>query len=120
MSSASAGFGLRSARSRRIEPDQQRHDRERPASREQVLQQHDFQFDRVLGDVGERVVEQAVAVVLRDAVDVLLVGLDEAERRLEVLPREREPVRRVVRRGDDHEHAGIGVLDQFLESRARR
>jgi hypothetical protein len=54
--------------------------------------------------------------VRRDAIHVVAVGLHQAKRRTEVLPRQGETVRRVVRRADDDEHARVGVLDQFLEA----
>ena len=49
------------------------------------------------------VVEEAVAVVAHETVDVVLVGAGGAERRLEVLPRQRETLVTVVRRADDDE-----------------
>ena len=67
-------------------------------------------------DVREWIVEDAVAVALRDAVDVIDVRLDESQRRLEMLAAQRESVRRIVRRGDDDEDLGARVLDQFAES----
>ena len=51
----------------------------------------------MLRQVAELVVEQAVAVVADKAVDVLPVGLDNAERGLEVLAREREAMAAVNR-----------------------
>ena len=97
-------------------PREQRHDLELPPVREEVLQQHDFEFDGVLGNVRERVVEQAVAEVLLDAVHIILVGFDQPERGVEVLAAECESVRRVMRRADNDEDTGVGVLDEFAKA----
>ena len=79
-----------------------------------MLEEHDLQLDRMLRHVGERVVEQAVAVMGDEPVDVSLIGRDDPQRRLEILAGEREPGRRVVGRADDDEHAGATPLGQFL------
>jgi len=54
------------------------------------------------------VVEQAVAVVGDEAVDVILIGGGDAERRLKMLAGENEPLAAVVRRADDDDsEAGV-------------
>ena len=64
--------------------DHQRHDADRPLSFIEILQKNHFQLDRVLRQMGEQlVVKQAVAVMAHQAVDVVLVGRHDAQRRLE-------------------------------------
>ena len=99
---------------------EERDDLERPALGEEILEQHHLQFDRVLGNVGQRIIEEAIAIMLHDSVHVVLVGLDQAKRRIEVLAREREAVGRVMRRGDDDEDARVRLLDRVRESRGHR
>src|SRR5947207_2807146 len=53
--------------------------------------------------------------MLDQPVDELLVGFDDTERRLEVLPRQRKPLRGVMRRADDDEQARVRPLGQLLE-----
>ena len=61
------------------------------------------------------VVEQAVAVLRYEAIDVVLIGRHDAERRLEVLARQREAMAAVVRRADDDEQRARRLLDRLLE-----
>ena len=90
MSSCSAG-GVPSVHGVLERADHQRHDAERPFALKEILQEDDLQLDGVFRQVGHQlVVEQAVAVVLHQPVDVVLVGRGDAERRLEVLARQRE------------------------------
>src|SRR5438045_693136 len=63
-----------------------------------MLEEYYLQFDRMLRQVGEGVVEQAVAVMVHDAVDVSLIGRDDPERRAKILPCQGEPGRRIVGR----------------------
>ena len=96
-------------------PDQQRHNAKSTLPFQQILQQHDFQFDRMLGQMSDGILEQPIAVTTDKAIDIVLVGGDRAERRLEVLPGQREAFARIVRRGDDHEQRGVRAFDNFLE-----
>ena len=73
--------------------NQQRHNAEGRVGIE-ILQEHHFQLDRMFRQMGRQfVVEQAVAVVRDEAVDIGLIRESDAERRLEVFARQREPLR---------------------------
>src|SRR5207248_7645863 len=52
--------------------DDQRHDANGPAVLVEILQEHDLQFDGMLGKVANLVVKEAVAVMAHQAIDVLL------------------------------------------------
>ncbi len=61
------------------------------------------------------VVEQAVAVMGGQSVDVGLVRMHQAQRRLKVFARQREAMIAVVRSADDDEQRGGGTFKNFLE-----
>jgi hypothetical protein len=78
------------------------------------LQEDDLELDRVLGPVRQLVVEQVLAGQRGDAVDVGQVGARPAQRGLEILAGQGEPVGTVlVRHAQDHERIGVGPFGQF-------
>ena len=96
--------------------DHQRHDADRPPAFVEVLQEDDLQLDRMFRQVGQLVVEQAVAVMPDQSVDVFLIGRHDAEGRLEVLAGQREAVVAIVRGADDDEQLGVAALEDLLEA----
>src|SRR5438132_4761221 len=70
--------------------------------------------------MSQLVVEQSVAVVGCQQVDVALVGFSHAKRRLEMLARQGEALGAVMRRADDHEQRGISALNHLLEAPGER
>src|SRR5438093_385395 len=51
-----------------------------------------------------------------EPVDIVLVGVGDAERGFEVLAREREALSAVMRSADDDEERRVGALEHFLEA----
>ena len=74
----------------------------------------------MLRQVSQLVVEQSVAVVGYEQVDVALVGFSHAKRRLEMLARQGEALRAVMRRADDDKQRGVGPLNHLLEAPGER
>src|SRR6266481_3072697 len=70
----------------------------------------------MLRQMGQLIIEQARTIVGHQSINVGLVGAHDAQRRLEILAREGESVRAVMRGGDDDEQRGVGLLEDFLES----
>src|SRR5262249_38361596 len=70
--------------------------------------------------VGDLVLEQAVAVVGRQAIDVLLVGRDRSERGQEILARQGEALATVMRRADNYKQGSRGLLGDLLEPPGKR
>ena len=105
-----------------------RHDLERAAVAQQVLQEHGLKLDRVFLPMGQFVGEQVQLPAARrgrqlgrQLGDELAIGLDRAQRRLEMLPRDREQIaHRVVRRAEDDEQVGVALFDQSLVGPGKR
>ncbi len=70
----------------------------------------------MFGEMGHQfIIEQAGAIMLDQAIDVLLVGLGDSQGRLEMLARQGKAMPAVVRGADDHEQRGLASLEDLLE-----
>src|SRR4051812_28270272 len=71
----------------------------------------------MLREMGQPLVsEQPLSISRDEAIDKVLIGRHDTERRLKMLPRQREAMGTVVRCADDDEEPGIGALEDFLEA----
>src|SRR5262249_1628932 len=83
--------------------DQDRHNRERPAPSEQILEENDLELDRMLCPVAQLILKQIRAGLLGDAIDVGLVGRDQPQGSGKVLASQREPVPAILMRDSQND-----------------
>src|SRR5207253_1613436 len=93
--------------------DEEGHDPDLAYILEEILQPDDLQFDRMLRNMGHRIVEEPITVMLDDVIDERPIDGGDAERRAEILPGHRESNGRIMRRADDDKQLGIGHRRQI-------
>ena len=87
-----------------------------------MLEKNDLKLDRMLGPVGQLVVEKFRPTSRRDPIDIRTIGRYHAQGRLEILASQGKPSPAVLMgHPQDDERIGLGVFDQvFVRPRVNR